>query len=213
MKAGFPIVEMNETGKSAWADYRKKARKSWKLHTVSIPVSIYILINTDRFSPRIAFPLWITLAVIDLVVTWPVQFFRCPQCHKHFFLRHFHRNWNPFPQKCVHCGLRKWAEPSPKSPESEIHQIPRTTSSRPAPKIAELLRFEKFLTLVLRDDPGAIDLRLDQDGWADVDQLVDGANHYGIKLTRRKLVEITTASGAGKFESDPSSNRIRFGSP
>lgn len=57
-----------------------------------------------------------------------------------------------------------------------------------------------FLTLVLRDDSGAIGLKLDSDGCANVDQLLKRANRNGIKLARENLADVPTESESHRFE-------------
>jgi len=36
------------------------------------------------------------------------SYWRCPRCHKPFFQKWWYHN--PFADRCVHCGLPKWAE-------------------------------------------------------------------------------------------------------
>ena len=66
-----------------------------------------------------------------------------------------------------------------------------------------------FSLLVLRDDPGAIHLGLDSDGWADVQNLLTRANRYGFKLTREDLTDILMVSEEHSFEWDQPGDRIR----
>jgi hypothetical protein len=42
-----------------------------------------------------------------------VRDFPCPRCGLHFFSSTWW--YSPFAKKCVHCGLRKWADPDEKS--------------------------------------------------------------------------------------------------
>lgn len=42
-----------------------------------------------------------------------------------------------------------------------------------------LTRTSKFISLILRHNPGAIGISLDEHGWADVDDLISGVNHAG----------------------------------
>jgi len=74
----------------------------------------------------------------------------------------------------------------------------------------ERVRLAKFLTLVLRDDPKAIGLCLDADGWAEVDDLLKRANRNGLKLTRENLDDVRTVSENHRFERDQSGDRIRW---
>ncbi len=70
-------------------------------------------------------------------------------------------------------------------------------------------RDSRFLTLVLRDDPGAIHLTLDSEGWADVNNLLTRANRYGFNLTRESLEQVTSMEGNSPFEWDQKARRIR----
>ena len=150
------------------------------------------------------------LACLCVAASGPAGFFRCPECGEFFFFKVGTFNWNFFPQKCVHCGLPKWAEPSPKPPTALTYPIPRRETPRPDPAIADRLRAAKFLTLILRDDPGAIHLTLDSDGWADVQNLLARANRYGFKLTREDLAAVMNHPEEHRFEGDPSGDRIRW---
>ena len=70
-------------------------------------------------------------------------------------------------------------------------------------------RASKFLLLILRDDPGAIHLTLDSDGWADVQNLLTRANRYGFKLTREDLAALMNDPEEHRFEWNPPGDRIR----
>lgn len=110
---------------------------------------------------------------------------------------------------CIHCGFPKWEEPPPEFPKINIYPIPQEEKSVRDPAIAERLHLAKFLTLVLRDDPKAIGLRLDADGWADLETLLTRANRYGFKLTRESLAEVAASSSGHRIEWDQPGNRIR----
>ncbi|MEZ4617800.1 MAG: RNA 2'-phosphotransferase [Caldilineaceae bacterium] len=43
----------------------------------------------------------------------------------------------------------------------------------------QLVKFSKFLSLVLRHDPGRIGLVLDEGGWADIEELLTKAKANG----------------------------------
>lgn len=70
-------------------------------------------------------------------------------------------------------------------------------------------RNSRFLLLVLRDDPGAIHLTLDSDGWADMRNLLTRANRYGFKLTLGGIADALAVSPTSQFEWDQPGNRIR----
>ena len=188
---------MSEQPKSAWNGYRR-----WLgLSRLLVPITIYLIFN------RINLPLTIPLATISVTALIAIEFFNCPRCHHPFFhisgfhakYRYpFYRSFHPFIRKCVHCGFPKWEEP----PDAPF----QVTSALSALAKAEQTRLTVFLTLVLRDDPGAIDLKLDPEGWADTERLVERANRYGINLTRKSLGEIAGQS----FEREPAGNHIRW---
>ena len=67
----------------------------------------------------------------------------------------------------------------------------------------------KFLSLVLRHDPGAINLTLDAEGWADVSLLIAKAREHGTVLTRSELEEIVSTNEKTRFDFDSAQNRIR----
>ena len=67
----------------------------------------------------------------------------------------------------------------------------------------------KFLSLVLRHDPGTINLTLDSEGRADVSLLLAKGNEHGTVLTRSELEEIVSTNEKKRFDLDPVQNRIR----
>jgi putative RNA 2'-phosphotransferase len=67
----------------------------------------------------------------------------------------------------------------------------------------------KFLSLVLRHKPDAIGLRLDAQGWADVEELIACANRNGNKLTMDLLLEIVATSDKKRFSFNADESRIR----
>ena len=196
---------MSDLKKSAWDGYRR-----WRvIARVAVPVTV-CLILCDK-NPMLILPFFM-IAAAALI---GIEFFNCPKCAQTFFyVSGFTTTYSkvrlggpsPFAQKCVHCGFPKWEEPPEKAQASPPfrERIPRPDSAN-----TERLRLAEFLTLILRDDPGAIDLRLDSEYWADVDRLVDRANRYGIKLTRESLADVSAASENQRFEWDQPGGRIR----
>lgn len=57
----------------------------------------------------------------------------------------------------------------------------------------------KFLSLVLRHKPETIDLQLDKNGWANIDELIAKANQKGQRLTRTLVDEIVTTNDKQRF--------------
>lgn len=73
----------------------------------------------------------------------------------------------------------------------------------------QLVGMSKFISLVLRHDPGAIGLSLDRAGWADLDELVEKANASGQPLSRAVIGEIMELNDKRRFELSPDGLRIR----
>jgi putative RNA 2'-phosphotransferase len=71
-----------------------------------------------------------------------------------------------------------------------------------------LERASKFLSLVLRHEPGKIGLQLDQQGWAAIDELLSKAASH-LPLTHALLHEIVSASDKQRFAISDDGLRIR----
>jgi putative RNA 2'-phosphotransferase len=54
----------------------------------------------------------------------------------------------------------------------------------------QLIHISKFLSLVLRHRPETIGIELDQNGWTDVNELLEKANRNGIRFDRETLDHI-----------------------
>lgn len=72
-----------------------------------------------------------------------------------------------------------------------------------------LERTSKLLSLVLRHQPEAIGLTLDDGGWVDVDRLIDQAVAHDKPLDRELLEEIVATSDKKRFAFSPDGQRIR----
>ena len=72
-----------------------------------------------------------------------------------------------------------------------------------------LNRISKFLSLVLRHQPETIGLSLDENGWADIDELLVGVNQSGHQLDRDILVRLVRENDKQRFAIDEVNNRIR----
>ena len=188
----------NEDRKSAWDGYRVLAKIRW------MGVGIWALsaaVITFDIVPELGFLVWFVGWFAIISEYW----FKCPRCGGGFF-----RSWgfyDPLAMYCRNCGLPKWTEPP--YPVWRPPSLPRKYAV-PDLKIARRKTHLTFLTLVLRDDPGAIGLKLDKDGWAAVDDLLKRAERYRIKLFRDDLDEILSNSENGLFESRASGAKIRF---
>ncbi|PID90075.1 MAG: RNA 2'-phosphotransferase [Bacteroidetes bacterium] len=67
----------------------------------------------------------------------------------------------------------------------------------------------KFLSLILRHKPETIGLRLDQQGWADVQELIERMNAHGHRMDRAGLEEIVRTNAKQRFILSPDGQRIR----
>ena len=72
-----------------------------------------------------------------------------------------------------------------------------------------LVRISKFLSLVLRHDPGKIGLALDAAGWADVDELIAAAARAGVEIDRETLARVVAENDKQRFALSPDGDRIR----
>ncbi|RKS06390.1 putative RNA 2'-phosphotransferase [Nocardiopsis sp. Huas11] len=73
----------------------------------------------------------------------------------------------------------------------------------------ELTRASRFLSRVLRHDPGLAGIRLDERGWTDVDSLLRGCRRAGVALTRAALEEIVATNDKKRFALSPDGARVR----
>jgi putative RNA 2'-phosphotransferase len=77
-------------------------------------------------------------------------------------------------------------------------------------KMKNLIQTSKFLSLVLRHRPELIHLHLDNNGWADIDELINNANKYkNLRLTREILLEVVKNNDKQRFIIDDEKNKIR----
>ena len=83
------------------------------------------------------------------------------------------------------------------------------SGGRPGGSDRTLVRTSKFLSLVLRHDPAAAGITLDEAGWADVDALLAGANAAGVRLDRAGLERIVAENDKKRFALSPDGRRIR----
>ena len=73
-----------------------------------------------------------------------------------------------------------------------------------------LVKLSKFVSLVLRHKPEEIGLALDENGWADVAELIARANLKGVRLTRNDLQTIVETNDKKRFALSDDGTRIRF---
>lgn len=72
-----------------------------------------------------------------------------------------------------------------------------------------LVKTSKFLSLVLRHDPGKIGLTLDQAGWVAVDDLLAACTTHGVKLDRALLETVVRQNDKQRFSFSEDGTRIR----
>lgn len=66
-----------------------------------------------------------------------------------------------------------------------------------------------FISLILRHKPDTIGISLDEHGWADVDELVDGINGSGRRIDMDILEEIVRTDKKGRYSFSPDKTLIR----
>jgi putative RNA 2'-phosphotransferase len=75
---------------------------------------------------------------------------------------------------------------------------------------SNLIKLSKFLSLILRHKPETIELTLDENGWADVAELIYLANkHNKTPLTQALLKEIVVNNDKQRFAFNEDKSRIR----
>jgi len=72
-----------------------------------------------------------------------------------------------------------------------------------------LIRTSKFLSLVLRHQPEAIGMTLDEEGWLEINELIANANVRGKKLSLELLHEIVATNDKKRFALSDDGLRIR----
>src|SRR5215207_9760749 len=72
-----------------------------------------------------------------------------------------------------------------------------------------LVETSKFLTYVLRHQPDAIGLKLDNEGWGDVSELIRLANHSGRRLTAELIEKVVATNDKKRFALSENGTKIR----
>lgn len=70
-------------------------------------------------------------------------------------------------------------------------------------------KMSKFISLVLRHNPDAAGIRLDEHGWADVKELIQGVNGTGRALDLEMLKEIVRTNDKKRFSFNEDGTKIR----
>lgn len=73
----------------------------------------------------------------------------------------------------------------------------------------DLKSISKFLSLVLRHDPGKIGIVLDENGWTDCHALIEAAGKHGKHFDHVTLVEIVRTNDKQRFSLSDDGARIR----
>ena len=73
----------------------------------------------------------------------------------------------------------------------------------------DLIRTSKFLSYVLRHNPGALGLSLDPGGWANVETLIERARSKGRSLSRSHLRHVIEAGDKTRFALSADGSKIR----
>lgn len=67
----------------------------------------------------------------------------------------------------------------------------------------------RFLSLVLRHNPGAAGISLDEHGWADVEELLNGVRHTGRQIDMETLERIVRENNKQRYSFNENHTRIR----
>jgi putative RNA 2'-phosphotransferase len=73
----------------------------------------------------------------------------------------------------------------------------------------QLVQISKFLSLVLRHQPELIGIELDQNGWVDVNDLLQKSNDYGQQFDRHILNHIVNTNSKKRFAFNETFDKIR----
>jgi len=85
---------------------------------------------------------------------------------------------------------------------------------RPAALVLEgamRLRISKLLSLALRHDPSALGLKIDREGWAEVDAVLKGLERAGFRVDAAVLKALVELDDKGRFELRNGRIRARYG--
>jgi len=70
-------------------------------------------------------------------------------------------------------------------------------------------KISKFLSLILRHKPETIDLELDENGWADVKELLEKSARNGNSFSREELESVVETNDKKRFAFDARREKIR----
>jgi len=67
----------------------------------------------------------------------------------------------------------------------------------------------KYLSLLLRHQPEVLNLKMDKNGWVNLDELIEKLNADGKNITLEKIQEVVAINTKQRFKLDEVNNRIR----
>ena len=70
----------------------------------------------------------------------------------------------------------------------------------PYPKMKSLKEHSKFLSLILRHQPEVINIKLTDDGWANIEELIAKANGQGFNFSFESIIDIVATSDKQRFK-------------
>ena len=73
----------------------------------------------------------------------------------------------------------------------------------------EVTRISKFLSLILRHRPETIGLALDENGWANVEELIEKMNSHKLSVTRDMLDTVVSTNNKQRFAFNEHKTMIR----
>lgn len=76
-------------------------------------------------------------------------------------------------------------------------------------KDKSLVSTSKFLSLVLRHQPEVVGMTLDEEGWLEINALIDAANQHGKRLSLKLLHEVVATNDKKRFALSDDGLRIR----
>jgi len=75
--------------------------------------------------------------------------------------------------------------------------------------MSNLTEKSKFLSLILRHKPEAIGITLDNHGWADVNELIEGMNKHATSMNMSMLEEIVRTDSKQRYSFNDDKTKIR----
>ncbi|MBL7873968.1 MAG: RNA 2'-phosphotransferase [Cyclobacteriaceae bacterium] len=71
------------------------------------------------------------------------------------------------------------------------------------------IKISKFLSCILRHKPEIIGIELDENGWTEVDSLIEKSNKYGIRINNEILNHIVATNSKKRFVFNSTFDKIR----